>query len=106
MKKVSLTISTILFSLFLIIPSLSVAHDDAHDKSSDHGKDKQYEEGSGSSAVDPSHEGKEYKSDHHEEAEEAEEEGSFSYKRHRKEMKEKKAIVEDHKKEEEGSGSR
>lgn len=107
MKKAGLAISTVLFSLLLILPSVSSAHEGEHDKSSDHGKEhKQYEEGSGSSAVEPSHEGKEYKSDHHEEAEE---EGSFSYRRHRKEMKEKKAMEEEHgssHKKEEGSGSR
>lgn len=106
MRKAGLSISAILFSLFLIIPSLSFAHGDDHDKSSDHSKGHKQEEGSGSSAVEPSHEGKEYKSDHHEEAEE---EGSFSYKRHRKEMKEKKTMEEEHgssHKKEEGSGSR
>lgn len=106
MKKVGLSISTILFSLFLILPSMSFAHGGEHDKSSDHGKEskggQQYEEGSGSSAVEPSHEGKEYKSGH----EEAEEEGSFSYKRHRKEMNEKKAMEKESHEKEEGSGSR
>ena len=105
MRKAGLSISTILFSLFLILPATSFAHEGEDGKSSDHGKEsmehKQYEEGSGSSAMESSHEGKEYKKGH----EEAEEEGSFSYKRHRKEMNEKKAM--DMKKgKEEGSGSK
>jgi len=103
MKKASLTISAILLSLFLVLPSMSFAHDDEHEK--DHGKEskkhQEYEEGSGSSEVESSHKGKEYEADH----EEAEEEGSFSYKRHRKEMKEKKAMEKMLPKEE-GSGSR
>ena len=94
MKKAGLTLTIILFSLFLILPSLSFAHDDEHGKQSDHGQEpmgnERYEEGSGSSALKSSHEGKEYKSNH----EEAKEEGSFSYKRHRKEMKQKKAMEE------------
>lgn len=89
MTKAGLILSTILFSTFLIFTSSAFAdkdgrHDSSEKGSADHG---QYEEGSGTSAVQSGVEKtEEYKSGH---AKEEEEEGSFSYKRHRKEMKEK-----------------
>jgi len=91
MKKAGLTITTILFSLFIILPSLSFADKDGHGKSSNHEPmgNERYEEGSGSSALESSSEAKDYESSH-----EAKEEGSFSYSRHRKEMKQKKAMEE------------
>ncbi|GJL78445.1 MAG: hypothetical protein NPINA01_14340 [Nitrospinaceae bacterium] len=94
MKKAGLAVSTILFSLCLAFPSLSFADKGhGHGESSDHGKGsmghQKMEEGSGSSAMESSAKGKEYESGH-----EGEEEGSFSYKRHRKEMQEKKAMEE------------
>ncbi len=88
MKKSGLILITILFSTFLILSSSAFADKDGHHESSGKGSAEHgnYEEGSGTSAV---HSGKEkveeYKSGH----QEVEEEGSFSYKRHRREMKEK-----------------
>jgi len=83
--------SAILISFLLILPSLALSHDGekGEKKSGNHGK---LEEGSGSSAIESGHEGKEYEH-------ETKEEGSFSYRRHREEMKHKEKIQE------EGSGS-
>ncbi len=95
MKKAGWILSAVLFSLFIIHASSAFAHEGEHDDSSGKGsgEHQNFEEGSGSSAIQSSTEkAEEYKSDH----EEAEEEGSFSYKRHRKEMKAKeKAMQED-----------
>lgn len=111
MNKPSLIFSSFLFSLFMILSSSAFADKNGqHDAS---GKDsaghEKYEEGSGSSAVQSGVEKtEEYKSGH----KEAEEEGSFSYKRHRKEMKEKTMQENMHTPEgasgkmEEGSGSK
>ena len=85
MKKASIIISSLLFSFLLIIPMQSFAHEGEHKESGDHGKGMEHqkmEEGSGSSAMESSSHEKEY-------AEEGEEEGSFSYRRHREEMKHK-----------------
>jgi hypothetical protein len=105
MKKPGLILSSVLFSFFLILSSSAFAHDgeldDAHKKGSE--LHKKIEEGSGSSAVQSDmHKTEEYKSGH----DEAEEEGSFSYKRHRKEMSEKKKAMQENAsdKMEEGSG--
>lgn len=95
MKKSGLILLAVLFSFFIILSSSAFAHEGEHDDSSGKGSGdhQKLEEGSGSSAVESSHEkAEEYKAGH----EEAEEEGSFSYKRHRKEMKAKeKAVQED-----------
>jgi hypothetical protein len=105
MKKSVLILFSVLFSFFLILSSSASAHDgaleDAHEKGSE--LHKKMEEGSGSSAMQSGkHKAEEYKSEH----EGAEEEGSFSYKRHRKEMSEKKKAMEENAsdKMEEGSG--
>lgn len=103
MKKSGLILSSVLF--FFVLSSSAFAHDgkleDAHEKGSE--LHKKMEEGSGSSAVQSGkHKAEEYKDGHHE----AEEEGSFSYKRHRKEMSEKKKTMQENAtdKMEEGSG--
>ena len=105
MKKSGLILSSVLFLFFLILSSSAFAHegelDDAHEKGQE--LHKKIEEGSGSSAVESGkHKAEEYKAGH----DEAEEEGSFSYKRHRKEMSEKKKDMQEHAsdKMEEGSG--
>ena len=105
MKKPGLILSSVLFSFFIILSSSAFADDGKHGDAYEEGSalHKKMEEGSGSSAVQ-SEMGKaeEYKSKH----EEAEEEGSFSYKRHRKEMSEKKKAIQENAsgKMEEGSG--
>jgi hypothetical protein len=93
MNKAGITFSAVLFSFFIALSSSAFAdkggHHDASEKAGEHGK---YEEGSGSSAVHSSTEkAEEYKKGH----EEAEEEGSFSYKRHRKEMKAKEKSMQE-----------
>ena len=111
MRKAGITISALLFSLLLILPVLSFADEGEQGQSSDHGQvsgeHQKFEEGSGSTALESSSEGKEYVED--------EEEGSFSYRRHRKEMKHQKAMEEgigkpastgSSEKMEEGSGKR
>jgi hypothetical protein len=105
MKKTGLMLSSILVTFFFILSTSAFAHDSEHEDAHEKGKElhKKMEEGSGSSAVQ-SGMGKteEYKAGH----EEAEEEGSFSYKRHRKEMSEKKKAMQEGAsgKMEEGSG--
>ncbi len=94
MKKSGLILSSILFSFFIILSSSAFAHEGEHDDAYEEGsaKHQKLEEGSGSSAVQSGVEkAEEYKSDH----EEAEEEGSFSYKRHRKEMSAKKKAIQE-----------
>ena len=85
MKKSGLMLSSVLFSFFIILSSSAFAHEGEHDDASGKGsaEHEKYEEGSGSSAVQSGMgKAEEYQSGH-------EEEGSFSYKRHRKEMQEK-----------------
>ncbi len=87
-------LSSILFSFFIILSSSAFAHDGEKDDAHENGsaEHQKMEEGSGSSAVESEmHKGEEYKSDH----EGTEEEGSFSYKRHRKEMSEKKKAMQE-----------
>ena len=90
MRKTGMTISALLFSLTLILPALSFAHEGEQGQSPDHGQGsgehQKFEEGSGSSALESSSEGKEYGED--------KEEGSFFYRRHREEMKHQKAMEE------------
>jgi len=106
-------LSSILFSFFIILSSSAFAHEDEHDDLYEDGSatHQKLEEGSGSSAVQSGTEkAEEYKSGH----EEAEEEGSFSYKRHRKEMNDKKKAMQENMrnpadaagKMEEGSGTK
>jgi hypothetical protein len=94
MKKTGLILSSVLFAFFIILSSSSFAHESDHEDVHEKGKElhKKMDEGSGSSAVQSEMgKAKEYKSGH----EEAEEEGSFSYKRHRKEMSEKKKSMQE-----------
>jgi hypothetical protein len=93
MKKPGLILS-VLFAFFIILSSSAFAHESDHEEAYEKGKElhKKMDEGSGSSAVQSEMEkAEEYKSGH----EEAEEEGSFSYKRHRKEMGEKKKSMQE-----------
>ena len=114
MKKTGLILSSVLFSFFIILSSSAFAHEGEHDD--EHGKGsmehEKMEEGSGSSDMHSDMEkNEEYKSGH-KEAEE--EEGSFSYKRHRKEMNDKKKTMQENMhnpagaagKMEEGSGTK
>ena len=108
MKKAGLILSSVLFSLFIILSSSAFADKGSHSDSSGNGPadHQKFEEGSGSSAVGSSMEkAEEYKSDH-----EGKEEGSFSYKRHRKEMKAKEKAMQEEigasGKMEEGSGKK
>ena len=92
MKKAGLILSSVLFSLFIILSSSAFADKGSHSDSSGNGPadHQKFEEGSGSSAVGSSMEKtEEYKSGH----EAAEEEGSFSYRRHRSEMKDKEKAM-------------
>ena len=89
MKKTGLIFSAFLFSFCIVFSSSALADKGSHD-SNEHGSADSHklEEGSGTSAVQS---GKEYKSEHEGE----EEEGSFSYKRHRKEMKDKEKAMQE-----------
>lgn len=79
-------IFSLLSSFLLIIPILSFAQGE-HGDSSDRSKEsrQKFEEGSGSSAMKSSSENGEY-------ADEDKEEGSFSYRRHGKNMKREKSM--------------
>ncbi|KMP12411.1 hypothetical protein UZ36_00635 [Candidatus Nitromaritima sp. SCGC AAA799-C22] len=55
MHKTILKLSAVLFSLFLAIPVTVLAHDEEHPEKGGHGSStgfKQFEEGSGTSAID------------------------------------------------------
>ncbi len=94
MKKTVLIFSAVLFSFFIVLSSSAFADKGGHQDSSGQRSagQQQFEEGSGSSAVGSSMEkAEEYKSGH----EGAEDEGSFSYKRHRKEMKDKEKAMQE-----------
>ncbi len=94
MKKTVLIFSAVLFSFFIVLSSSAFADKGSHPDSSENGSadHQKFEEGSGSSAVQSSMEAtEEYKSGH----EEAEEEGSFSYRRHRKEMKDQEKAMQE-----------
>jgi hypothetical protein len=94
MKKPGLMLSSILFCFFFVLTASAFAHEDELHDAYEEGSalHQKLEEGSGSSAVESGMEkAEEYKSGH----EEAEEEGSFSYKRHRKEMNAKKKAMQE-----------
>jgi len=91
MKKAGLILSAVLFSFFIVLSSSAFADKGSHGDNGSAGHQK-FEEGSGSSAVESSMEkAEEYKAGH----EGAEDEGSFSYKRHRKEMKDKEKAMQE-----------
>jgi len=86
MKKTGLIFSAVVFSFFIIHSSSAFAHEGDHDDSYENGsaKHQKFEEGSGSSAVRSSMEKAEKYQSGHEGAENKE---GYSYRQHRKEMK-------------------
>ena len=90
MKKTGLIFSAFLFSFFIVFSSSALADKGSHHDSNEQGSadHQKLEEGSGTSAVQSE---KEYKSEHESE----EDEGSFSYRRHRKEMKDKEKAMQE-----------
>ena len=94
MKKTGLIFSAVIFSFFIVLSSSAFADKGSHADSSGKGSAEyqKFEEGSGTSAVQSSMEKREeYKSGH----EGAEDEGSFSYRRHRQEMKDQEKAMQE-----------